>query len=193
MGKRPTRSRRRGSGYGPEVHAPQLDAETQERVQASLSTVDTHLAGLMAGAGAHASEDLDFDFDAHWAAKKGAARPRRVKIKGRLYILPGSMPAGVMFFGMRSEFSKKSKEISDVRALELTKEMLEMALGAAAVDQMIRDGIGMEELPDVLTYVMGNFDELGRLRDASLEAAGGAGEVDPGEAGAGPTPGTSGS
>lgn len=163
-----------------------MDPRDLEQARAGLGSIEAQRAALMASTAAVGTEDgVDFDFDIHWAGKSEAAKPRTVRIKGQLYTLPGSMPAAVMAIGMRKEFRDPNREISVTEAMQLTMDMLAGAVGEDSVKQMMRDGITMEEFPDILAYIMGTFDEVGRAREV-------VGEPTPGEAGGGPAPANSG-
>lgn len=170
---RPVTAPSNGAGLvdGGSIEIPNVDpaaaaAELQRRQQA------------LAAARYDDGDDVDFDFDAHW--RNVRAKPKTIKVLGRVYELPASVPAKVMLFAMRNSHNPG-------RRVQLTEvmELLGMIVGQKALDQMLEDGIGFEDqLTDVLAYCMRRYNELG--------GRGGAGAGGPGEAPAGPSvPGSS--
>ncbi|WP_433067454.1 hypothetical protein [Dactylosporangium sp. CS-033363] len=135
-------------------------------------------------------DGVTFDFDKHWEAKRKEQKRRRVRIYGKVYDLPKSLPAKVMFLSQRKEFRDKRRKITAEEGFGTIREMLDLSLRPGAVDQMLEDGIEMDELPDVLAFVMGHFDNLGRQLTGEAPGGGGA---DPGEARGGHRPASSGS
>ena len=89
------------------------------------------------------------DFDAMWAERGLNLVP--VRVLGRDYEIPAKLPALVALRIARMRAgSENSAVVSD---LEIN-EMAEMVLGKANVDTMLADGIEIDQLGDVLQYVL---------------------------------------
>ena len=87
------------------------------------------------------------DFDQAWKEKEEKGYP--FKVKGKEYLLPASIPAKCMLEALRME-----KEYGGDAAIPL-KETIPLAIdviGKDQVDEMLADGITVEELNDILEW-----------------------------------------
>jgi len=105
-------------------------------------------------------EDLDKDFDAAWANEK----PKRVKIKGRVYTLPADIPASVLILLVR----QRRAERDGGDGLVWLEQILKGLLGEAGYQQILADGIGISHIRDIVDWCL---DVYGlRTKDGQGEA-----------------------
>ncbi len=111
---------------------------------------------------------VDFDFDASWAEKR--AHPPRIRAFGKVYELPPVMPAILMFDLAKMEEAKgKSAEVSAADQLS----MLALLLGEENLDGLMKAGLGLEELGDLLANIMNIYGKRIGQRAAAEPDAGG--------------------
>jgi len=87
------------------------------------------------------------DFDQAWDEKNEQGHP--FKVKGREYELPPSIPAKVMLESLRlQEEYDTDDEIPNKKAIDIAIDLL----GKDNVDQMMDDGITVNELTDIIQW-----------------------------------------
>lgn len=110
-------------------------------------------------------EDVDHDFDAEWAAR-GAVGPR-VRIHKRVYQLPASPPAKLILWASSNTKASK-KKVVPAEVIDLLATLIG---GKDQVDQLLADGLEMDQLGDVIRFCMGRLKEW-RTGEAEAPAAG---------------------
>jgi hypothetical protein len=114
-------------------------------------------------------DDVDYDFDAEWAAR-GAVGPR-VRIRKRVYQLPASPPAKLILWAANNNrASKKKTNLAEV------VDLLGSLLGKDNVDQVLADGLEIDQLGDVIRFCMGRLKEW-RAGEAEAPEAGATGST----------------
>jgi hypothetical protein len=93
-------------------------------------------------------EDVDFDFDAAWAERKAAQKPPKVRVFGKIYTLPNSLPAKVILFAVKAQKSGRdaSSKIEPVEAYDLMASIV----GKDNLANILDDGLEMDDMPDLL-------------------------------------------
>lgn len=94
-------------------------------------------------------EFVDFDFDESLAARE-QIDPPKIRVYGRVYLLPRVMPAKTILLASKLRKRKGDKadaQIEDVIALLTT------IFGEENLTKMTDDGIGMDELGDLIGHV----------------------------------------
>lgn len=97
---------------------------------------------------------IDHDFDAAWAERN----PKRIKVRGRVYTLPAERPAKVIILLAREEVSRTRTGKRDIKLLE---EILRVMLTPDGYQQMLDDGVSIEQLADIVTYCMRAYNTEG--------------------------------
>lgn len=124
-------------------------------------------------------QELAVDFDEAWAEEDAAAP--KIRLMGKIYTLPATMPAKLVLFVHRvktgDENAKREMGITEI------KNIVGTLIGADAVEDIIERGIGIDRLGDVLQRCMAIY----RKRNSKDEPEGEA------EAPAGAAPETTGS
>lgn len=94
---------------------------------------------------------VDYDFDAAWRERR--ARAPRVRILGRVYELPRSVPAKLVLFAARA---KKRGDSGNVDPDQLA-DMLGSLLGRRNLDALLDEGLDLDQLGDVMKFCMSRY------------------------------------
>jgi len=92
------------------------------------------------------------DFDKAWKEKD--RKGYKFKVRGKSYELPHSAPASIMLELVR--LAKSLGEDADIPAHEATN-LAVMMVGKDQVDQMLEDGLTVEELNEILEWANGIY------------------------------------
>jgi hypothetical protein len=114
-------------------------------------------------------ESRTIDFDAFWAEKE--RQPIKVKVKGKWYDLPPTLPAGVVVKVCRIKRAQEAGEkVEDAAMVDLAISII----GREQLDSMCEDGLDSEEMGDMVRQLTAVY------RGAPLPQAASAGdEEDP--------------
>jgi len=88
------------------------------------------------------------DFDAMWA--ENLQEPHTIKVHGKEYKLPPSIPAGVVISLLRAQ-------VGGGLSNQATLGLAEYVFTRGGLDQMCQDGLTMDELGEVLKWVLGEY------------------------------------
>lgn len=95
-------------------------------------------------------DDLAVDFDEAWAEED--AKAPKIRLMGKIYTLPTTMPARLVLFVHRARVgaddNNREMKVTEVKGLVGT------LIGTDAVDEIIERGIGFDRLGDVLKRCM---------------------------------------
>lgn len=95
-------------------------------------------------------QELAADFDEEWAEADASAP--KIRLMGKIYTLPATMPAKLVLFVYRvksgDDNSKRDVGLSEI------KNMVGVLIGADAVEEIIERGIGIDRLGDILQRCM---------------------------------------
>lgn len=107
------------------------------------------------------------DFDQLWEDKK--AKPLEFTAKGKTFQLPGQMPAKLALMGL--DMMVNMGPDADV-PYDKVLDMLETAMGKDALDHLVDKGASMDQLSDILNWIMDEYQGGGgEGEDPNLTAA----------------------
>lgn len=95
-------------------------------------------------------DDLAVDFDEAWAEED--AKAPKIRLMGKIYTLPATMPARLVLFVHRAR-SGADDANRDMKVTEV-KGLVGTLIGDTAVDEIIERGIGFDRLGDILKRCM---------------------------------------
>ncbi|WP_370422733.1 hypothetical protein AB8O64_30825 [Streptomyces sp. QH1-20] len=103
------------------------------------------------GAAPAATDDgaaVDYDFDEAWRERKAARVAPRIRVLGKVYTLPPSLPAKLILFAVSA---RKQGRAADAQVTaEESFDMLASLLGEANLLDILDRGLEMDDLPDLL-------------------------------------------
>jgi hypothetical protein len=102
------------------------------------------------------ADDIVHDFDADWAARD--AKAPKVKICGKVYRLPGEIPAKIILYAAKAK--KSGLAATDVVDETQLVDMLNSLLGKDNVAQIMDDGLGVRQMADVMNYCMDTYKDM---------------------------------
>ncbi|QIS13586.1 hypothetical protein [Nocardia arthritidis] len=92
--------------------------------------------------------EVDYDFDEAWRERKAARVAPRVRILGKVYTLPNSLPAKLILFAVAAR--KNGRAAADEVDAEEAFDMLSALLGEANLIDIMQRGLEIDDLPDLL-------------------------------------------
>jgi hypothetical protein len=92
--------------------------------------------------------DVDYDFDEAWRERKAARVAPRIRILGKVYSLPHSLPAKLILFAVSAR--KTGRPADDQVTAEEAFDMLSSLLGEANLVDILNRGLEIDDLPDLL-------------------------------------------
>jgi len=91
---------------------------------------------------------VDYDFDEAWRERKAARVAPRIRILGKVYTLPHSLPAKLILFAVSAR--KQGRPAEDQVNAEEAFDMLSALLGEENLVDILNRGLEMDDLPDLL-------------------------------------------
>jgi hypothetical protein len=93
-------------------------------------------------------EVVDYDFDEAWRERKAARVAPRIRVLGKVYELPHSLPAKLILFAVsaRKQGRAADEEVNPEEAFD----MLSALLGEENLIDILNRGLEMDDLPDLL-------------------------------------------
>ncbi|GAA0638271.1 hypothetical protein GCM10010174_70160 [Kutzneria viridogrisea] len=91
---------------------------------------------------------VDYDFDEAWRERKAAQKPPRIRLFGKVYTLPNSLPAKLILFAVKA--SRSGRPADSQVQIEEAYELLASLLGRTNLAEILDAGLEMADLPDVL-------------------------------------------
>ncbi|MFB6722922.1 hypothetical protein ACFCV3_22275 [Kribbella sp. NPDC056345] len=93
-------------------------------------------------------QEVDYDFDEAWRERKAARVAPKIRILGKVYTLPHSLPAKLILFAVSAQ--KNGRSASDEVTAEEAFDMLSALLGEENLVDILNRGLEIDDLPDVL-------------------------------------------
>jgi hypothetical protein len=93
-------------------------------------------------------EPVDYDFDEAWRERKAARVAPRIRVLGKVYTLPASLPAKLILFAVSAK--KNGRPAHDQVTAEEAFDMLSALLGEENLLDLLNRGLEMDDLPDLL-------------------------------------------
>jgi len=91
---------------------------------------------------------VDYDFDEAWRERKAARVAPRIRILGKVYTLPHSLPAKLILFAVSAK--KNGRSATEEVNAEEAFDMLSALLGEQNLVDILNRGLEIDDLPDVL-------------------------------------------
>ena len=98
--------------------------------------------------GVHGDADVDYDFAEAWRERKAARVAPRIRVLGKVYTLPPSLPAKLILFAVSAR--RKERAAEDLVTAEEAFDMLSALLGEANLLDILERGLEIDDLPDLL-------------------------------------------
>ncbi|GAA0605607.1 hypothetical protein GCM10010174_22960 [Kutzneria viridogrisea] len=97
---------------------------------------------------AEQDEVVDYDFDEAWRERKAARVAPRIRLLGKVYTLPNSLPAKLILFAVSARRAGRvaSEEVNAEEAFD----MLAALLGESNLRDLLDRGLEIDDLPDLL-------------------------------------------
>lgn len=93
-------------------------------------------------------DEVDYDFDEAWAERKAAEKPPKIRVFGKVYRLPNSLPAKLILFAVNAKRSGRAADskIDPAEAYDLMASLI----GKSNLGAIMDDGLEMDDMPDLL-------------------------------------------
>lgn len=111
-------------------------------------------------------ETVDYDFDEAWRERKAARVAPRIRVLGKVYTLPHSLPAKLILFAVATR--KNGRAADDQVSAEEAFDMLSALFGEENLVDILNRGLEMDDLPDLLA----NCQQVYQKRSAGNGPAG---------------------
>lgn len=95
-----------------------------------------------------AAVDVDYDFDEAWRERKAARVAPKIRVLGKVYTLPHSLPAKLILFAVSAK--KNGRPATDQVSAEEAFDMLSALLGEENLVDLLNRGLEIDDLPDLL-------------------------------------------
>lgn len=116
-------------------------------------------------------EPVDFDFDEAWAERRAAQKPPKIRLFGKVYSLPNSLPAKLILFAVQARRGGRAAD-SQVTADE-AYDLLSALLREDNLISILNDGLEMDDLPDLLERCQNIY----KARQSRKDTPGGNGQA----------------
>lgn len=93
-------------------------------------------------------ETVDYDFDEAWRERKAARVAPRIRVLGKVYTLPHSLPAKLILFAVAAR--KNGRAADDQVSADEAFDMLSALFGEENLVDILNRGLEMDDLPDLL-------------------------------------------
>jgi hypothetical protein len=93
--------------------------------------------------------DVDYDFDEAWRERKASRVAPRIRVLGKVYTLPHSLPAKLILFAVSAR--RNGRPAGDEVTAEESFDLLSALLGEANLRDLLDRGLEIDDLPDLLT------------------------------------------
>jgi hypothetical protein len=120
-------------------------------------------------------EPVDYDFDEAWRERKAARTAPRIRVLGKVYTLPASLPAKLILFAVTAK--KHGRPASDQVTAEEAFDMLSALLGEENLLDLLNRGLEMDDLPDLLGTCQQVYQKRAELSSANSANSGDPGNV----------------
>jgi len=100
---------------------------------------------------------VDHDFDEAWRERKAARVAPRIRLLGKVYTLPPSLPAKLILFAVNAR--RAGRPAADQVDAEEAFDMLAALLGEDNLVDLLERGLEVDDLPDLLATCQRLYQE----------------------------------